>query len=129
MIGLFGIVVAGAPVLAHGPTIELLDREKKPALLNLFVGTTVHFKAVGGESSLHVVVDEAAGIESPPIEARGDGWHYTFESEGSYDLFIREHPEAKARVVVVPKRGAPGASGASRASGAEKPPGVSSPGP
>lgn len=96
--------VCAGPALAHGPTIKVSDQEMKPGLLNLFVGTTVHFAKIGATPALHVVVDEAAGIESPALENAGDGWHYTFDAEGTYEIFIREHPGAKARIVVVPKR-------------------------
>jgi plastocyanin len=104
----WGIFFAAAPSFAHGPTIELSHQEMKPVLLNLFAGTTVHFLNTVMMPGGHVVVDEAGEIESPALVEPGAGWHYTFESVGTYELHIREHPEAKARIVVVPKRGATG---------------------
>lgn len=100
-----GTLIAAAPSFAHGPTIKLSHEEMKPVLLNLFVGTTVHFLNTVMMPGGHVVVDEAGNIESPALVEPGAGWHYTFESVGTYELYIREHPEAKARIVVVPKRG------------------------
>jgi hypothetical protein len=97
---------AAAPAFAHGPTIELSAEEMKPPLLNLYVGSTVHFLNLNKADNPggYVVVDTAGTIESPPLEEAGDGWHYTFEEVGTHELFIRQNPEAKARIVIVPKR-------------------------
>ena len=104
-IGMIGMSVVAAPCFAHGPTIEITHQQMKPALLNLFVGTTVHFSNTVTMPGGHVIVDESGSIESPALAEPGDGWHFTFEAAGTYDLFIRQHPEARARIVVVPKRG------------------------
>ena len=108
-----------ADARAHGPTIEISHDALSPSLLNLYVGTTVHFSNTVEMPGGHVVVikainvtgaievdevDEAEPIESPGLEKPGDGWHYTFEAEGTFDLYIKQHPTAKARIVVVPKR-------------------------
>ena len=93
-----------ADASAHGPTIKISHDELAPSLLNLFVGTTVHFSNTVAMPGGHVIVDESGTIESPALEKPGDGWHYTFEKEGTFELYIKQHPTAKARVVVVPKR-------------------------
>jgi plastocyanin len=92
---------------AHGPTIEISHSEMRPALLNLFAGTTVHFQNTVEMPGGHVVVDTEGRIESPALEHPGDDWHYTFEEEGVYEIFVRQHPDAKARIVVVPARATP----------------------
>ena len=97
---LMGAEAAGA----HGPTIEIRHDEMKPPLLNLFVGTTVHFVNTVAMPGGHVIADEAGTFESPPLENPGDDWHHTFEQVGTYELFIKQHPHVKARIVVVPKR-------------------------
>jgi len=114
-LALFGIGIP-ANARAHGPTIEISHEALSPSLLNLFVGTTVHFSNTVEMPGGHVIVikvvdvtraievDEAKAIESPALEKPGDGWHYTFEEEGRFDLYIKQHPTAKARIVVVPKR-------------------------
>jgi plastocyanin len=79
----------------------------KPALLNLFVGTTVHFANTVAMPGGHVVVDTEGRLESPPLEKPGDGWHYTFEAPGTYEVFLRQHPKARARIHVVPKKTSP----------------------
>lgn len=101
------VVAAAAPVAAHGPTVEISAAGFKPQLLNLFEGTTVHFTnaiAAAGNAAQGVVVTDVAGsFESPLITADGDGWHYTFEKSGAYEIRVQQRPEAKMRIVVVKK--------------------------
>ena len=92
---------------AHGITIEINHSEMKPSLLNIYVGTTVHFTNTVSMPGGHVVVDEGGTLESPPLIEPGDDWHYTFEKPGTYELYIKQHPMAKARIVVVPKPATP----------------------
>ena len=94
---------AGASA-AHGPTIEVSHDALVPKLLNLFVGTTVHFNNTVTMPGGHVIVDQSGTLKSPPLEKPGDGWHYTFEEEGTFEIYIEQHPESKARIVIVPKR-------------------------
>jgi len=103
---LFGFVAICGRAMAHGPTIKLSRQEMKPPLLNLFVGSTVHFvnTAPSPDGEGNVVVDASGTIESPSFTEPGDDWHYTFEKEGTFELFIRENPKAKSRIVIVPKR-------------------------
>ena len=101
---LLAVLALAHAASAHGPTIEITHAEMKPALLNLYVGTTVHFNNTVSMPGGHVVVDESGTLESPPLREPGDGWHYTFEQEGTYEIFLKQHPKARARIVVVPKR-------------------------
>jgi plastocyanin len=96
------LAIAGV-ASAHGPTIDVSHSELTPKLLNLFVGTTVHFNNTVEMPGGHVIVDESGTIKSPALMKPGDGWHYTFEEEGTFELYIEQHPQAKARIVVVPK--------------------------
>ena len=89
---------------AHGPTIEVGDGKLTPPLLNLYVGTTVHFLNTLAVPGGRVVVDASGVVESPRLKKPGDGWHFTFEKLGTYDLSIAEDPTAKARIVILPKR-------------------------
>jgi plastocyanin len=84
-----GILFASA-AKAHGP--------------NLFVGTTVHFNNKEWMPGGHTVVDTTGKVESPPLEKVDEGWHYTFDEVGTFELFVKQHPMAKARINVVPKK-------------------------
>ena len=92
---------------AHGPTIEMTHSEMKPALLNLFAGSTVHFLNKVEMPGGHVIVVESGQTESPPLADPGDGWHYTFEEPGTYRVFLRQHPDVDAKIHVVPKKTSP----------------------
>ena len=50
------------------------------------------------------VVDTSGKIESPPLEKVDEGWHYTFDEVGTFELFVKQHPMAKVRVNVVSKK-------------------------
>lgn len=96
-------LATAAPASAHGPTVEITAAGFKPLLLNLFEGTTVHFTNVVASSEGLIVTDEAKSFASPPITADGDGWHYTFEKIGTYEIRIEQRSEAKMRIVIVKK--------------------------
>ncbi len=100
----FAMTMLAGMAYAHGPTIEISHHEMKPPLLNLFVGTTVHFSNTVKMPGGHVVVDESGTLESPPLEEPGDGWHYTFDEAGTFEIFIKQHPKNKAKINVVPKK-------------------------
>ncbi len=110
--GLAGLLLVGAMLVgaagaarAHGPTVVLSEAGFKPVLLNLFEGTTVHFtNTIAGPEGV-VVADEGGTFSSPPITAASDGWHYTFEKIGTFEIRIAGRPEAKLRIVVVKKPG------------------------
>ena len=101
---LASLLVAAAPARAHGPTVEITAEGLKPPLLNLFEGTTVHFANTLDAPEGLVVVDETRTLESPRLRAPGDGWHYTFEKAGTWVILVEQRPDAKMRIVVVPKR-------------------------
>ena len=105
-IALLTLFAAGT-ARAHGPTIEISHTEMKPALLNLFVGTTVHFANTVSMPGGHVVIDTEGRLESPPLAEPGDGWHYTFDEVGTYEIQLRQHPKTRARINVVPKKTQP----------------------
>ncbi len=97
------IALTASPARAHGPTVVITEAGLKPALLNLFVGSTVHFtNQIAGAEGV-VVGDEAGSFSSPPIAAAGEGWHYTFERIGEYAIRVVGRPGATMRIVVIAK--------------------------
>ena len=96
-------LLAASPARAHGPTVEVSAASLKPVLLNLYVGTTVHFSSTLGAPEGLVVVDQTGALKSPRLTAPGDGWHYTFDKTGTFEIHVEQHPDAKMRIVVVPK--------------------------
>lgn len=107
---LFVLLVGAQASFGHGPTIKLAEDEMKPVLLNLHVGATVHFSNMVPRPGGHVIIDEGGTLESPPLAEPGDGWHYTFGAPGTFEVFVKEQPKLRARIVVIPKPGPPGSS-------------------
>lgn len=102
---LVSLALAAGPALAHGPTIEIRDSGLSPALLNLFEGTTVHFaNTLDAPQGLVVLVGETGTVRSPMLKKPGDGWHYTFERTGRFEVRVEGRPDAKMTIVVVAKR-------------------------
>ncbi len=99
-----GLMTLATAAHAHGATIKISHNEMKPALLNLYAGTTVHFSNTVTMPGGHVVVDEGGTLESPPLAEPGDGWHFTFEKVGTYEIFLKRHPKTKARINIVPAK-------------------------
>ena len=96
-------LLAASTARAHGPMVEITAAGLKPVLLNLYVGTTVHFSSTLTAPEGLVVVDQTGALESPPLKSPGDGWHYTFDKTGTFEIHVEQRPDAKMRIVVVPK--------------------------
>jgi hypothetical protein len=103
---LVGLVLGAGPALAHGPTVEIRASGLSPVLLNLFEGTTVHFaNTLDAPDGLVVLIDATGELRSPVLKQPGDGWHYTFERSGRFDVRVEGRPDWKMTIVVVGKRG------------------------
>lgn len=91
---------------AHGPTVEITAEGLRPPLLNLFLGTTVHFaQTVATPEGVSVQIErEGESVKGPVLKAPGDGWHYTFEAPGRHAVRLVERPAAMMTIVVVPER-------------------------
>jgi plastocyanin len=97
------LLAAAGQATAHGPTVEITAAGFKPVLLNLFEGTTVHFTNTLAAPQGLVVSGESGTVTSPPLDAAGEGWHYTFERGGAYAIHLVQRPEATMQIVVVKK--------------------------
>lgn len=106
LVGWLALLVLSAPgaAMAHGPTVEITETGLRPALLNLFEGTTVHFAStLVASPGLVVVVDPEGKVRSPALAKPGDGWHHTFERRGRYAIRVDGRPGATMTIVVVPR--------------------------
>lgn len=108
LLGLAAIAIVGlcsTQSSAHGPTVRITPKGLEPALLNLFLGSTVHFTNELAQSQGAIVcIDEACRVRSPVLKAPGDGWHYTFDALGSHAIRLEGKPEAAMKIVIVPKK-------------------------
>ena len=94
-------LVAAPPSTAHGPTVRLTYGGPKPAQLTIVAGQTVHFQNGGTTSRSFTVVADDGSFEGPTL-ARGGGWHHTFETPGSFGYHVREQPDRRGKILVVP---------------------------
>ena len=95
------LLAAALPAAAHGPTVRLTYGGPKPTQLTLSVGQTVHFQNAATTARSFTVVADDGSFESPTL-ARGEGWHYTFETAGSFAYHVREQPDRRGTILVVP---------------------------
>ncbi|MEZ4332385.1 MAG: hypothetical protein R3F35_11560 [Myxococcota bacterium] len=101
---LIGLVLGAGPALAHGPTVEIRASGLSPALLNLFEGTTVHFaNTIDAPAGIVVLIDETGDLRSPVLKRPGDGWHYTFDRTGRFDVRVEGRPDWRMTIVVIAK--------------------------
>ncbi len=101
------LAAAGAALLvavataagAHGPTVKVSYSGVRPERLVVTTGSTVHFHNdnVGGGPC--TVVGEGEAFESPTLAPR-EGWHFTFESAGTYAFRIKELSGVAGTIVV-----------------------------
>ena len=98
---LFVFVVDAGYALAHGDTIRVSYARVQPERLVVIAGTTVHFhNANQSGAPCTVVIGE--GEAKRPALGRADGWHYTFETAGTFSFFIEEFPSRSGTVIVSP---------------------------
>lgn len=102
----FFVGAFAAPAGAHGPTVEITAEGLRPPLLNLYLGTTVHFaQTIATPEGVSVEIElEGETTKGPVLAAPGDGWHYTFEQPGRHAIRLAERPAATMTIVVVPRR-------------------------
>lgn len=95
-------LLAAVPAGAHGPTVRLAYDGLRPSQLAIRAGQTVHFHNASTTPRTFTLIADDGSIESPPL-ARGEGWHYTFETPGTHALHVKEHPNLRATILVAPE--------------------------
>lgn len=88
-----------AAAQAHGTTVTVSHNKLEPAEVRVPAGGTVHFENVVAMPGGHTLVADDGSFKSPPLN-KGEGWHHTFEKPGTVGYHIKEHPDAKGRIVV-----------------------------
>ncbi len=84
---------------ADGATIQVSHNKLEPGEVKVQVGDTVVFHNLVEMPGGHTVVSDDHKLSSPPLALDGK-WSHTFDQAGTYGFFIKEHPGAKAKVVV-----------------------------
>lgn len=71
----------------------------EPAEVSIAAGDTVNFHNQDRMPGGHKLVADDGSFESPAL-GKDESWAHVFAKPGTYSYHIREHPEAKGRVVV-----------------------------
>lgn len=92
---------ASSPTLATaaGATIEVGHGRLEPALVQIGAGQSVTFHNVDKMPGGHTVMAPDGSFSSPPLD-EDDSWSHSFDVPGVYPVQIKEHPAAKASIVV-----------------------------
>ena len=93
-----GLLLA-APAWAHGPTLSGTYSKMRPQQLSIRAGDTVHFRNANSSDMTATFVAEDGHFESPAL-TRGEGWHFTFETPGVYEVKLAENGDNRATIVV-----------------------------
>lgn len=84
---------------ATGATIEVRHNKLSPQLVQIGAGETVTFHNVDKMPGGHTVMAVDGSFSSPGL-GQGEDWSHTFDVPGVYQVRIKEHPSAEARIVV-----------------------------
>ncbi len=96
-VALVGLILA-APAAAD-VMIHVGHNKLEPAEVKIKAGETVVFHNMDEMPGGHTVVSDDGELSSPPLELDGK-WSHTFVMPGRHGFHIKEHPKARATVVV-----------------------------
>ncbi len=88
-----------AEATAAGARIEVRHNNLSPAMVQIDAGQTVTFHNVDKMPGGHTVAAVDGSFSSPPLD-EGQDWSHGFDVPGVYQVRIKEHPNAKASIVV-----------------------------
>ena len=97
------LLLTAAEAQAHGPTIRLSHAGLRPKSLVIEVGSTVHFHNDSSSDLPCTVRALDDSFQSPPL-ARAEGWHYTFDTPGVFEIRLSESSRATAKITVYSPR-------------------------
>jgi plastocyanin len=95
---LFALLLA-SPAVADEVMVHVGHNKLDPAVVKVKAGDTVVFHNLDQMPGGHTVVADDGDLSSPPLEKDGK-WSHTFVMPGTYGFHIKEHPGAKAQVIV-----------------------------
>jgi plastocyanin len=90
---------AGTVAFADEVTVEVGHSRIEPSEVTIAAGDTVVFHNVDEMPGGHTVTAADGSFESPPL-AKGEEYRHTFTEAGTVDVTIKQHPDAKGRIVV-----------------------------
>jgi plastocyanin len=95
----FLLVSVAVPAAADEAKVTVGHNRIEPAEVAISAGDSVEFHNVDQMPGGHTIVADDGSFSSPAL-AKDQTWSREFEKAGSYPFHIREHPEAKGKIVV-----------------------------
>ena len=86
-------------VEAADTTVEVGHNRLEPAEVTIGAGAKVAFHNQDEMPGGHTIVADDGSFESPPL-AKDDSWSREFTEPGTYKYHIKEHPDAKGKIIV-----------------------------
>ena len=93
------ILVLGGCAAADEVVVQVGHNRIEPTEVTLAVGDTIVFHNQDAMPGGHTIVADDGSFQSPGL-AQDEKWTHTFDEPGTYSYSIKEHPSAKAKVVV-----------------------------
>ena len=93
------ILLAAAPASAADFMVHVGHNKLDPAQVKIKAGDSVVFHNLEQMPGGHTIVSDDGELQSPPLAMDGK-WSHTFVMPGKYPFHIKEHPGAKATVIV-----------------------------
>ena len=93
------VFLAAAPASAGDVMIHVSHNKLEPTQVKLKPGDSVVFHNLVHMPGGHSIVSDDGELQSPPLAMDGK-WSHTFVMPGKYPFHIKEHPGAKATVIV-----------------------------
>ena len=90
---------APAEATAAGATITVSHNSLSPADVQIAAGQSVTFHNVVEMPGGHTVVASDGSFSSPALK-KDQSWSHSFDVPGVYTVGIKEHPSAKATIIV-----------------------------
>ncbi len=99
VLALAAALLAASAAWAGEVTVIVGHERIEPAEIRIAPGDTVVFHNVDLMPGGHTITAVDGSFESPPLD-EDEKWSRTFAEAGRFEITIKQHPKAKATVIV-----------------------------
>jgi len=97
--GLIVFIVFSLSATAEEVIIQVGHKRLEPSEVSISTGGTVTFHNQDEMPGGHTIMADDCSFKSPEL-AKDESWSHTFTKPGTYAYHIKQHPEAKGKIVV-----------------------------
>jgi plastocyanin len=87
------------PASAGSVMVHVHHDRIDPAEVKIAVGDSIVFHNLDEMPGGHTVVAEDGSFESPAL-GKDEQWTHSFEKQGTYEFYVKQHPDNKGKVIV-----------------------------